>query len=241
MILKKIAKVIFYKLPLRLRCKVLSTLLGGVMRIGQGSYIHPSVHLLKKSNIRVGSNTCISEGCWLNVNHQVENKISIKIGSNCFIGKGNFFSSGDVISIGDYTLTTFNCKFIGSTHIIENPLIPYIASGTTANCKITIGVNCFIGAGATVLGNVHIGHGSVIGAESLVMNDVASFSIAYGNPAKIIKRYSFKSKKWINLSEFTREDEASLPSEDEYLTMLAFSFPVVKMPWIAAGKSMGDL
>lgn len=228
-------------LPIRLRCLLMSCLSKGSLNIGHGSYIHNSVHLLGKNNINIGKNTCISEGCWLNVNHRVENEISIKIGSNCFIGKANFFSSGDEIIIADYTLTTFNCKFIGSTHVIENPLIPYIASGTTSNCKISIGVNCFIGAGATVLGNVHIGHGSVIGAESLVMSDVAPFSISHGSPAKIIKRYSFKSNKWINFSEFTDEDEASLPSEEEYLTMLISNSPNIKMPWIAAGKSMGDL
>ena len=241
MILKKLAKVIFYKLPLKIRCKVQSTRLGGVIGIGQGSYIHPSVHLLGKSNIRVGSNTCISEGCWLNVNHNKDKGLAIEVGNNCFIGKQNFFTSGDVILIGDYTLTTVGCKFICSTHRFHNPEIPYILTGTTSEDRIQIGVNCFFGAGATVLGNVKIGYGSIIGADSLVLQDVPPFSIAVGNPAIVIKRYSFPKKIWLLVSDMSSDDLIGMPNEEDYLKKLKEKFPYINLPWIAAGKSMGDL
>jgi acetyltransferase-like isoleucine patch superfamily enzyme len=211
------------------------------MLIGSGTYIHPSVHILGKKNIRVGSNTCLSEGCWLNINQRVLNKIAIAIGSNCFIGKQNFFSSGDIISIGDYTLTTIGCRFIGSTHKIDNPDVPYLLTGTTNDDQIIIGVNCFFGAGTMVLGNVKIGHGSVIGANSLVLRDIPPFSIAIGNPAQVSKRYSFVKKTWLPLSEISFEDELCMPNEQDYLRQLKEKFPSVSMPWIAAGKSMGDL
>lgn len=241
MILKKIAKDIFDKLPFRLRCIVQSIRLGGVMVIGQGSYIHPSVHLLGKNNIRVGSNTCVSEGCWLNVNHRKVNSVAIEIGNNCFIGKQNFFTSGDAILIGDYTLTTMGCKFIGSTHKFDNPEVPYLLTGTTSEDRIQIGVNCFFGAGATVLGNVKVGHGSVIGADSLVLRDVPPFSIAAGNPAIVIKRYSFSKKAWLPSFDMSSDDDVGIPSEQDYLEQLKAKFPRINMPWIAAGKSMGDL
>lgn len=241
MSLKKLAKYILNKLPVKFRCLILSARLGGNVLIGTGSYVHSSVHLLGKSNIRIGSNTCLSEGCWLNVNQSIENKISIAIGNNCFIGKQNFFTSGDMISIGDYTLTTIGCKFIGSTHKIDNPEVPYLLSGTTSDEQIRVGVNCFLGAGSTVLGNVVVGHGSVIGAESLVLQDVPPFSIAIGNPAKVLKRYSFAQKAWLPVSEMTLEDEVGMPNEQEYLAQLRAQFPQINMPWIAAGKSMGDL
>lgn len=207
--------------------------------MGRGSHIHSSVHLLGKANIRVGRNTCVSQGSWLNINHRLKGKIAIEIGNNCFIGKNNFFTSGDMISIGDYTLTSIDCKFIGSTHKIDDPETPYLLTGTTDTDQITIGVNCFIGAGVTVLGNVKIGHGSVIGANSLVLHDIPPFSIAMGNPAKITKQYSFIHKAWLPISEVLSENE--MPSELEYLNQLKNKFPQLDMPWIAAGKSMGDL
>lgn len=239
--IKKIAKYVFDKLPLRLRCIVQSIRLGSVIVLGHGSYIHPSVHLLGKNNIRVGSNTCVSEGCWLNVNHRKGNSTAIDIGNNCFIGKQNFFTSGDAILVGDYTLTTFGCKFVGSTHKPDNPEIPYLLTGTTSEDRIQIGVNCFFGAGATVLGNVKVGHGSVIGADSLVLRDVPPFSIAVGNPAIVIKRYSFSKKAWLLTSDMSLNDDVGMPSEQDYLEQLKSKFPHINMPWIAAGKNMGDL
>lgn len=238
---KIIAKEIFDKLPIRFRCILQSVHLRGVMAIGSRSYIHPSVHLLGKNNIRIGSNTCISEGCWLNVNQKLDNITSIAIGNNCFIGKQNFFTSGNVILIGDYTLTTIGCKFIGSTHNFDNPEVPYLSTGTTSENRIQIGVNCFIGAGATVLGNVKVGRGSVIGANSLVLSDIPPFSIAVGNPAVVVKRYSFSKKTWLPCTDMSPEDDIGMPSEDDYLEQLKAKFPHVNMPWIAAGRSMGNL
>jgi acetyltransferase-like isoleucine patch superfamily enzyme len=214
---------------------------GGSIIVGRGSYIHNSVHLLGRANIKLGENSCISEGCWLNVNHRVRDKKSIEIGDNCFIGKQNFFTSGDSITIKDYTLTTLGCKFIGSSHNISNPELPYLITGTTSDDRIEIGVNCFIGAGATILGNVKVGHGSIIASESLVLQDIPPFSVAIGNPAIVVKRYSFFKKKWVSISEILVEDEVGMPSEKEYLDQLKLKFPRVNMPWIAASKSLGNI
>ena len=47
-----------------------------------------------------------------------------------------------------------------------------------------------------MLQGVTIGEGSVIGANSVVTKDIDKYSIAVGNPAKVIKKYDFKSKEW---------------------------------------------
>lgn len=51
--------------------------------------------------------------------------------------------------------------------------------------KISIGANSWLGNGAMVMAN--IGEGCVIGAGSVVINDIPDFAIAAGNPAKVIK------------------------------------------------------
>ena len=53
------------------------------------------------------------------------------------------------------------------------------------------GVN--VGAGAKVLGRVHIGDGAEIGANAVVLNDVPDGALAVGVPAKIARRSSAKS------------------------------------------------
>ena len=237
----KFGKYVLRYLPIKFQALLQSFLLGGDLRRGARSYLHPSVHLLGRKNILIGVNSCVSEGTWINVNHRMVTGVSLKIGDNCFIGKNNFFTTGSVINVGDYTLTTIGCKFIGSSHVLNDPEIPYICSGTTNSDCIEIGVNCFFGADSMIMGNVTIGHGSVIGANSFVLQDVPPFSMVIGNPGRVVKRFSFLKMIWIPISEFTDEDLNSLPSEKSYLIKMKSKYPSVSMPWLAAGRSMGNL
>ena len=45
-----------------------------------------------------------------------------------------------------------------------------------------------------VLPNVHIGKKSIIG--SVVTKDIPEYCIAVGNPAKVVKKFDIKEKKW---------------------------------------------
>jgi virginiamycin A acetyltransferase len=51
---------------------------------------------------------------------------------------------------------------------------------------IQIGADCWIGAGALVL--AEIGEGTTIGAGSVVIHPVPAFSVAVGNPARVIRK-----------------------------------------------------
>ncbi|WP_339722075.1 acyltransferase [uncultured Paraglaciecola sp.] len=51
--------------------------------------------------------------------------------------------------------------------------------------KISIGENCWLGNGAMIMAN--IGDGCIVGAGSVVINDMPAQSIIAGNPAKVIK------------------------------------------------------
>jgi acetyltransferase-like isoleucine patch superfamily enzyme len=53
---------------------------------------------------------------------------------------------------------------------------------------IRIGKNVWIGADACVLPGVTIGEGSVVGTRSVVTQDVPPYTIAAGNPARIVRR-----------------------------------------------------
>ncbi len=51
-----------------------------------------------------------------------------------------------------------------------------------------IGARVFIGAGAKILGNIHVGDGAKIGAGSIVLKSIPAGATAVGAPAKIIGR-----------------------------------------------------
>lgn len=54
--------------------------------------------------------------------------------------------------------------------------------------SIEIGPDVWIGFGATVLSGVTIGRGAVVAAGAVVIDDVASYDIVSGNPAKSVGR-----------------------------------------------------
>lgn len=205
----------------------------------KNTYVDKSVHVLGWNNVEIGQGTAISEGCWLNVNHKKIKKIQISIGNYSYIGKRNFFSSGKEILIKDYFMSGVNCQFLGSDHVMDNPLKPYVSTGTTSNNKIEIGLNNWFGANVTVVGNVNIGRGSIIGACSLVTKDIPPFSLAVGSPAKVIKRFSFKDMAWIMADDYDSTLDRFMPSENEYLKLLQKT--KVNIPFNAASKSFGDL
>ena len=109
-------------------------------KIGKNTYIDKTVNVFGWGYISIGSNTLIGEHSWLNVNKRVENFEHIKIGNYCYIGRRNLLSSSKELIIGDYVMTNNECKFLGSNHIYNDPLSPYIATGTTDEDVLKIGV-----------------------------------------------------------------------------------------------------
>lgn len=231
---------ILRRLPPRLQARALS--LRSVRcrpELGPGAYVHRSVQLLGKARIRIGANSVVSQDCWLNVNHRQGRDPAIDIGDNCFIGRRNFFSSGLAIRIGHFVLTANDCSFLGSTHVVSDPMQPVITTGTSSSDVIAVGANTFIGAGARLLGHLTVGHGCVVGAGSLITKDLPPFSQAHGVPASVHKRFSFLQKRWISVEQFGQAEESALPDEATYLSLLNARAPI-QMPYIASGSDMGD-
>lgn len=210
-------------------------------RTGKRTYIDPSVRILGWENVVIGDNTVLSEDVWLNINHRKEGHTRIIIGNNCHIGIRNFFSSGPLISIKDYCFTGIDCHFLGCGHIIESPFVPYIASGLTEGAKIEIGVNCWLTTSVTVHQGVSIGHGSIIGARSVVHESIPPFSIAVGNPCKVIKRFDLEKMKWIDAKNWTDGQESMIPTENEYKEILKEEYQDISPAIISTGKRFGWL
>lgn len=95
----------------------------------------------------------------------------IEIGDNCLTGKWV------TISDNNHGTTDF-----GTLH--ESP----IKRKLHTKGPIIIGNDVWIGDKATILGEVTIGDGAVIAANSVVTKNVPAYSVVGGNPAKVIKR-----------------------------------------------------
>jgi acetyltransferase-like isoleucine patch superfamily enzyme len=202
-------------------------------------YIDKSVHFTGKNYVSIGEKTIVSEGTWFNINKNRVNN-AIQIGQYCFIGKRNFFTAGKAILLEDFVSTSVNCNFLGESHQIDDPSKPYWLSDVRNVDTIIVETNVFIGANVTILGNCLIGYGSVIGAGSVISSmNIPPFSLVVGNPARIVKRYSFKRKNW---EKQLPEDEMQYsPSKTEYISLLKRNNLPNDLPLMAMSKAYGDL
>ena len=112
------------------------------------------------------------------------------IGLNCHFGDYLHLSCINEIKIGNLVLTGRWVTIVDNGHgeiTFENLKIPPIKRELNCKGPVIIGDNVWIGDKATILSGVTIGDGAVIAANSVVTKDVPPYSVAAGNPAKIIK------------------------------------------------------
>lgn len=64
---------------------------------------------------------------------------------------------------------------------------------------VVIGEECLIGMNSVILPGTHIGKHCVVGANSTVCGDFPDYCVIVGSPAKIIKKYDFRSKTWMRV------------------------------------------
>jgi putative colanic acid biosynthesis acetyltransferase WcaF len=125
-----------------------------------------------------------------------------KIGNKCLIESGvkiwlpwnlkldDFVAIGRDVEIYNYGLVTIGSMTVISqysylctgSHNYEHPHMPLVWK------QIDIGSECWVAAGTWIMPGVAIGNGTVIGARSLVTNNMPAWSVCVGHPAKCIKK-----------------------------------------------------
>jgi maltose O-acetyltransferase len=121
-------------------------------------YVEPPFHCDYGYNIESGENV------YFNVNCVVLDTMKITIGSNVLFGPG----------VHIYTAS--------------HPLDAVSRQKVSVSKPVSIGNDCWIGGNVVICPGVTIGDGCVIGAGSVVTKDIPDYSMAVGNPAKIIRK-----------------------------------------------------
>ncbi len=97
------------------------------------------------------------------------------------------------IYVGDNTMFGPNVVVATAGH----PILPEIREqGYQYNMSVTIGKNCWLGAGVLVMPGVTIGDNSVIGAGSVVTKDIPANVVAVGNPCKVMREIGEKDREF---------------------------------------------
>lgn len=111
---------------------------------------------------------------------------NVRIGENCSINHGVFILGRTGVVIGDNVSLSARCMLMDAGLDITN--FRHAATKEHVERPIIIKSGSWIGAGAIVLSGVTIGERCIIGAGSVVTKDIPDFSIAVGNPAKVVRQ-----------------------------------------------------
>ncbi|HHE74419.1 MAG TPA: acyltransferase, partial [Desulfobacteraceae bacterium] len=118
--------------------------------------------------------------------------------------------SAERINIGD------NCMIASNSYIADSDwhdIYNRTTMGKTA--PVDIADNVWVGEGAIVCKGVSIGENSIVGAGSVVVNDIPPGCISAGNPARIVKRLD-PDKKMVTRAHFFENPEKLFQEFDRF-------------------------
>lgn len=173
--------------------------------------IDVSSKILGKKYLNVGKNFCGGRHLWLEAVTEYSGQHfhpMIVIKDNVSLSDFNHIGAVNYVEIGNNVLFGSKCYVTDHNHGIysgeksqSNPDIPPGKRPLTHDQKVIICDNVWLGDNVTVLPGVTIGKGSIIGANSVVSKSIPAYSIAVGVPARVIKKWNFRSKRWENNEE----------------------------------------
>ncbi|WP_163929936.1 acyltransferase [Paraferrimonas sp. SM1919] len=150
-------------------------------------------------NLRLEAITSYGDQCFSPV---------LMIGDNVFLNDNVHIGCTNKVVIGDNVLMASKIFITDHNHGYyseemsfkhQSPDLPPSQRLITNDDSVVIGDNVWIGESVSILAGASIGNGTVIGANSVVVGRVPEFSIAVGNPAKVVKRYCVKQRAWISI------------------------------------------
>ena len=145
------------------RCVVLSRFLS----VGKGTILDPVTSQFSPYRVSLGNNVAIGSNAYFGG--------TIYIHDNVMISRGVAIVAGGHL----FGLLGKRPRFIQPT--------PRCVARDDTEC-IVVEDDCWIGAQVTLVGNVRVGMGAVIGAGSVTPRDIPPSVVAVGNPCRPIKR-----------------------------------------------------
>ncbi len=158
------------------------------LRIGNGVIFAADVEVwaFSLNGIRLGDRVTVGRGASLLASGVVrEPGVGIDIGPDTAIGMHNVIWGQGGVSIGRDCLLGPQVIMVSENHTYADPSRP-LREQPGARAAISIGDDCWLGAGAKVLAGVTIGERCVIGAGAVVTTSIPAGSIAGGVPARVV-------------------------------------------------------
>ena len=144
-----------------------------------------------------------SEGAFINPPFYCDYGTNIEVGKNFFANYNCTILDVAKVKIGD------NCQLAPNVAIYTagHPLHPVSRNSAYEYGKeVVIGDNVWIGGNTVICPGVHIGDNVVTGAGSVVTRDIPDWTVAAGNPCKVLRRITDDDKKMLFRDEEIDEE-----------------------------------
>ena len=144
-----------------------------------------------------------SEGAFINPPFYCDYGFNIEVGKNFYANYNCTILDVGKVTIGDNCMFAPNVAIYTAGHPIHpdsrNSMYEY-------GIQVSIGDNCWLGGNTIVCPGVKIGNNVVIGAGSVVTKDIPDWSIAEGNPCRVIRTITEEDRKYYyKKNEFDEE------------------------------------
>lgn len=123
----------------------------------------------------------------------------LTIGDGCKIGSNNHIYATHSIIFESEVLTAGGVYISDNVHGYEDPTIAILKQPLQQLAKVRIGKGAWLGQNVCVIG-ASIGRGSVIGSNSVVLQDIPDYCVAVGAPARIVRRLDQVSGEWTRVA-----------------------------------------
>jgi acetyltransferase-like isoleucine patch superfamily enzyme len=161
----------------------------------------PVAALFGESAISIGDGCIIGPYASLSAGvspEHVRDGTVVRIGDRSVIGKGSAVIGHERIEIGDDVWTGNHVYVTDANHGYVDPDQP-VGRQFAAPRPVRIGSGSWLGHGALVVGGATIGEHVVVGAGAVVTGDLPDYSVAVGNPARVIRRY-VTGEGWVRVA-----------------------------------------
>ncbi|SDS88984.1 transferase hexapeptide (six repeat-containing protein) [Mucilaginibacter mallensis] len=164
-----------------------------VHKRGSGSSIkwRTRVDVLPFNKFELGKKSTIES--FSTINNGVGDVI---IGDNTLIGMSNVIIGP--VNIGNNVIFAQNIVASGLNHEYTDVNMP-ISQQKILVAPIIIEDDCWIAANSVITSGVTVGKHSVVAGGSVVTKSIPPYSVAAGNPAKVIKQYDFTKQEWVRV------------------------------------------
>jgi len=176
-----------YRFVVRGRAKAFSLACSGAFHsFGQHTVIEPPLRLSGERRIAVGDFVSIGPRCWFQVLGPGDD-LAITIGAGTGIVSDCVLSAASSITIGERVLFARGIYVSDHSHAFDDPNAAILDQGIDRIAPVVIEDGVWLGENVVVGPGVTIGRGAVVGANSVVLRDIPTRTVAVGAPASVVR------------------------------------------------------